>query len=128
MEKSKIQESKPLVDKSLQVKDTLINKITQFWKVNPGQSRLYFLVCMFGATPGSKMSEIASYRVTDLHQPKTVSLLATPVPKCPEDPNTRETDASGETEEDVESERLSDGVIQDVLKLLEGVDIGFLYV
>ena len=72
--------------------------------------------------------ELATYRLTDLHQPQTVNLLTTPVPKCPEDAKVMSIDAWDDTPESLETENVPEVTIKEVLNLLERVDIGFMCV
>jgi hypothetical protein len=83
---------------------------------------------MFSSTPGAQSSELAMYRLTDLHQPQSVSLLATPVPKCPEDGKMRGMDSWDDTPESLQTENVPEVTIKEVLNLLERVDIGFMCV
>lgn len=83
---------------------------------------------MFSSTSGAQNSEIAMYRLTDLHQPQTVNLLTTPVPKCPEDIKISGLDSWHGTPESLETDNVPEVTIKEVLNLLERVDIGFMCV
>ena len=85
-------------------------------------------IVMFSSTSGDEVSDLATYLLTDLHQPQTVNLLTTPVPRCPEDPNIRNVEAWDDLSEPVEASDVPEGTIQEVLKLLERVDLSFMYV
>ena len=83
---------------------------------------------MFSSTQGAQASENVTYRLTDLHQPQTVNLLTTPVPKCPEDPKVQKVETCHDSTGFLEAENIPERTILEILNLLEGVDIGFLYV
>ena len=72
---------------------------------------------------------IQTLRFSDLHQPPTVDLFSTPVPKCPENCLNNLGDMiSSETQKGVHEADISDSKISDVLKLLDSVDLSFLCV
>ena len=82
---------------------------------------------------------LITFRLTDLHQPTTAVLLGTPVPRWPEETHSspgkerNENDVSkerlnGETTTPIEPGQVPEATVQEVLKLLDGVDLSFMCV
>jgi len=82
---------------------------------------------------------LVTFRLTDLHQPTTAVLLGTPVPPWPQetspspDKELHVTDVSketlnGEFRTPIEPGQVPEATVQEVLKLLDGVDLSFMCV
>lgn len=98
----------------------------------------YIECIMLNGAPknGQGGESLESYRLTDLHQPTTINLFGTPVPKWPQTIFAKSR-YIGEDNEERDSEgastsadlgRVSESTVQEVLKLLEGVELSFMCV
>lgn len=93
---------------------------------------------MFNGAPknGQGGESLECFRLTDLHQPTTINLFSTPVPKWPQTIFARSRYIGEEDEErdsggastSADPGRVSESTVQEVLKLLEGVELSFMCV